>query len=164
MKFSEPGSVDPSKTTEIAYPKAFQELFPGLPLPLSVGVACCAQFAATRETIHSRSLEDYRRWRQWLLDTSLEDHISGRVLEYSWHMIFGKPSVHCPNAKDCYCKTYGLCNLECEESKCGERWPFPPAATLPKGWPVLDWDGNSRDQETIDSFRSVAISSTSLPA
>jgi len=25
------------------------------------------------------------RWRQWLMDTELDDSISGRVMEYSWH-------------------------------------------------------------------------------
>jgi hypothetical protein len=46
------------KTTQ-AYPKAFQELFPGEQAPLTVGVGCCSQFAVTREKIHEKPLEDY---------------------------------------------------------------------------------------------------------
>jgi hypothetical protein len=152
--------IDPSKATEIAYPQVFQELFPGEPLPSTVGVACCAQFAVTRDRIRARPVTDYQHYRQWLLDTSLEDYVSGRVLEYSWHIIFGKPAVYCPNAKECYCNTFGLCNLECEEEgKCGNRWPFPPFATLPNGWPTTGWDGESRSQETLAGMRSIAVSS-----
>jgi hypothetical protein len=105
------------KTTQ-AYPQAFQELFPGQQVPSTVGVACCSQFAVTREKIHERPLEDYQRCR---------------VFEYTWHIIFGRPPVHCPSAKDCYCSTFGLCNLEFEgDYRCGQRWPFPPYARLPK--------------------------------
>lgn len=155
-----PGTIDPSKATEIAYPQAFHELFPEEPLPSSVGVACCAQFAVTRDRIRVRPQKDYQHYRQWLLDTSLENQVSGRVLEYSWHIIFGKPAVHCPDARVCYCNTYGLCNLKCEEEgKCGNRWPFPPFATLPKGWPTVGWDGESRSDETLDDMRHIAVSS-----
>jgi len=162
MEFDKrPEDVDSSKTTEMAYPQAFKYFFPGESLPHAVGVACCAQFAVTRERIRERPVEDYIRYRQWLLDTPLDNYISGRILEYSWHMIFGKPSVHCPNAKECYCKTYGLCNLECEEeSKCGERWPFPPYSTLPKGWPTVGWDGENRSPGVLPGLRNVSISST----
>lgn len=86
MKFDTPGT--PEQTTQTEYPQAFKELFPDQTLPLAIGVACCAQFAVTRETIQSRSKEEYEKWRQWILDTSLPDHISGRIFEYSWHFIF----------------------------------------------------------------------------
>jgi hypothetical protein len=158
---TEPEDVDSSKTTEVAYPQAFKELFPGKSVPSVVGVPCCAQFAVTREAIRSRPLKDYKRYRQWLLETSLDSHISGRVLEYSWHMIFGKSPVHCPNAQECYCKTFGLCDLECEEGKCGDRWPVPPFATLPHGWPMVGWDGESRDEDFLANMRNVAASAKS---
>ncbi|TVY81383.1 hypothetical protein LSUE1_G005564 [Lachnellula suecica] len=156
---AKPEEVDAAKTTEIAYPQAFKELFPGEQMPPRIGVACCAQFAVTREKIRERPLTDYKRYRQWLLDTPLDNHVSGRVLEYSWHIIFGKPPVHCPNAKECYCNIFGLCDLECnEEGKCGEYWPFPPFATLPHGWPTVGWSGESRDQEVLANLRTVAAS------
>ncbi|KAH8679831.1 hypothetical protein BGZ60DRAFT_400758 [Tricladium varicosporioides] len=151
-------NVDKSKTTWLAYPRAFKELFPNETLPKVVGVACCAQFSLTRSKIRERPIEDYKRYRQWLLDTPLEDHISGRVLEYSWHFIFGKEYVHCPNAKDCYCNIFGFCNLECgEKGKCGERWPFPPSSSLPDGWPGVGWKGEVRDQTVLASLRGVAV-------
>lgn len=67
------------------YKKAFQTLFPEKKVPKEVGVSCCAQFAATKEKIRERRREDYVRYREWLVNTDLDDSISGRVLEYSWH-------------------------------------------------------------------------------
>ncbi|CAI6332642.1 unnamed protein product [Periconia digitata] len=71
------------------YKKAFQELFPGKPVPDRVGVSCCAQFALTKEKIREKKKEEYIRLRTWLLETTLADSISGRVLEYSWHSMCG---------------------------------------------------------------------------
>ena len=67
------------------YKQAFQVLFPGEEVPEYVGVSCCAQFAATKEKIRERQRTDYERYRKWLLETDLEDSISGRIMEYSWH-------------------------------------------------------------------------------
>lgn len=151
-------STDQAGQTQIVYASAFKELFPGEPVPQTVGVACCAQFAATRDKIRERPLEDYERYRDWVLNTTLEDSISGRVMEYSWHQIFGRPAVHCPNVQECYCKTYGLCNLTCpEDSRCGERWHFPPSATLPKGWPEYGWEGEFRTPEQLQEMRLEAM-------
>ncbi|KAK4447111.1 hypothetical protein QBC34DRAFT_410452 [Podospora aff. communis PSN243] len=131
-------------TTKRVYKQAFQELMPGVPLPSLVGVACCSQFAVSRDAIRSRPREDYVRWRTWLLETELTDDLSGRVLEYMWHIIFGKTEVHCPNASDCYCKVYGLCNLRCDANQCDKRYLLPKVATLPSGWPNFGWDGEER--------------------
>ncbi|KAM5444554.1 hypothetical protein MferCBS31731_000007 [Microsporum ferrugineum] len=64
-----------------------------VPVPETVMVACCAQFAVSREQVRLRPLEDYVHFRQWLFDTSLNDAASGRVFEYLWHIIFGKNAV-----------------------------------------------------------------------
>jgi hypothetical protein len=155
--------IDSSRTTNIAYSKAFGELFQNLTLPPRIGVPCCAQFSVSRGAMLQRPLSDYQHYRQWILDTNLEDHISGRVLEYSWHFIFGKEYVHCPVAGECYCKTFGLCNLDCgEEGKCGERWPFPPSPALPNGWPEVGWDGKTRDGDLLEQMRHVAVSEGEL--
>ncbi|KAJ2904733.1 hypothetical protein MKZ38_007351 [Zalerion maritima] len=92
---------------------AYRMMFPGEPVPVVVGTPCCAQFAATRETILGRPKEDYERMRKWLFDTELKDGISGRVFEYLWHIIFGKEAVFCPDEDTCYCQLYG---------KCGDAW------------------------------------------
>ncbi|OCK80577.1 hypothetical protein K432DRAFT_392938 [Lepidopterella palustris CBS 459.81] len=129
------------------YKQAFEVLFPGIEVPKFVGVSCCAQFAATRDKIRERPRKDYESYREWLLNTTLADSISGRILEYSWHMIFGKESVHCPSAEECYCKVFGLCNLECKErGSCTGRYILPPFSTLPEGWPVIGWQGEPRNR------------------
>lgn len=140
----------------VNYVKAFKEMFLETSLPSSVGVACCAQFAVTRERIHQRPLKDYQHYKQWLLDTPLTDYDSGRIFEYLWHIMFGQPAFHCPNAEECYCKTFGLCNLECKENQCGERWPFPPYSSLPKKWPTVGWNDETRSQEFLTSQRNNA--------
>jgi hypothetical protein len=62
---------------------------------LNVGIAsaCCAQFAVSREQVLKRPMEDYIKIRQWVIDTDRDDADSGRVMEYLWHVIFGKDLV-----------------------------------------------------------------------
>ncbi|KAI9850673.1 MAG: hypothetical protein M1830_006972, partial [Pleopsidium flavum] len=67
------------------YRDGFQELFPNSTVPEVIGVGCCAQFAVTKEKLLERPMDDYEHYRQWLLGTSLDDDISGRIMEYSWH-------------------------------------------------------------------------------
>lgn len=129
------------------YKKAYQVLFPGQEVPKYVGVSCCAQFAATKEKIQKRLRADYVRYRKWLLETELSDSISGRVFEYSWHMIFGHDAVHCPSAKECYCNVFGLCKLDCADTgSCSGRYILPPFSSLPHGWPYTGWKGEPRDR------------------
>jgi hypothetical protein len=59
--------------------------------------------------------------------------------------MFGKPGVHCPDAGTCYCKTYGMCDLDCKENACKGQYTLPEFATLPKGWPKKGWKGEDRD-------------------
>lgn len=106
-------TLDPDKGPDVAYPAAvafwheWQTLFPDRPRPPVIAAACCAQFAVSRTQVRSRPHEDYVRYREWVANTTLTDHTSGRVMEYSWHMIFGKEPVHCPDVVECYCKLYG---------------------------------------------------------
>lgn len=62
----------------------------GEPMPERVAAPCCAQFAASREAIRGRSLDWWKRMRQWLIDTPLPDQNSGRLLEYTWHIWLGE--------------------------------------------------------------------------
>lgn len=64
-----------------------------LQMPTSVAAACCAQFAVSRDQVLQRPKEDYIKIRQWVIDTDKNDAASGRVMEYIWHVIFGKDSV-----------------------------------------------------------------------
>lgn len=67
------------------YRKAFESILPGEPVPEAVGASCCAQFAVTSKTVRQRSVSDYERIRNWLLETELRDELSGRIIEYTWH-------------------------------------------------------------------------------
>ncbi|KAK6337469.1 hypothetical protein TWF730_002868 [Orbilia blumenaviensis] len=90
---------------EIGWKKLWTHMYGNESYPESVGVACCAQFAVTRERIHEHPKEFYEKLMEWLLNTDEED--AGRVFEYFWHMIFGMPAVHCGmNYSVCICETY----------------------------------------------------------
>lgn len=67
------------------YKKTLETLFPGEPVPKEIRTPCCAQFAVSKAAIRKRSLAEYERMRQWLVETELEDDMSGRVVEYLWH-------------------------------------------------------------------------------
>jgi hypothetical protein len=72
-------------TTKQIFKQSFESLFPALKVPQVVAVSCCSQFAATREVIRQRPRDEYERFREWLVNTPLDDSLSGRVFEYSWH-------------------------------------------------------------------------------
>lgn len=126
------------------YKKAFMELFPGKQVPEVVAVPCCAEFAVRRELIRKRPRKDWIRYREWLMNTELDDKLSGRVMEYSWHMMLGRQPVHCPDVKKCYCEMYGKCNLTCGRNACVGQYKLPRYLQLPGGWPHTGWDGEDR--------------------
>lgn len=155
-KWDDPGADQRAKT-EAVYAVAFAELFPGTPVPEGVGVHCGAQFAATRERIRARSLDEYRSYRDWLWTTGLTDEFSGRVMEYSWHQILGQPAVDCPHAGACFCEKFGRCDLRCEDYGCEktyffnfgelpENWPEEGPGT--DGWPLRNWTEIEPEPET----------------
>lgn len=65
-----------------------EDLREEIEVPDVVGASCCAQFAVSRDKVLERPRSDYVRFRKWLIDTELDDAISGRVFEYSWHSMF----------------------------------------------------------------------------
>lgn len=66
---------------------------PSSPPIEKVGAACCAQFAVSRDRVLQRPLSDYEQFRQWVVDTKMDDAKSGRVMEFLWHVIFGMDAV-----------------------------------------------------------------------
>ncbi|KAF2158403.1 hypothetical protein M409DRAFT_71666 [Zasmidium cellare ATCC 36951] len=124
------------------YKAAFEVLFPGVAVPEAVGVTCCAQFAVTAEAIRQRPRDDYERYREWLMESELHDGLTGRITEYSWHVIFGREPIFCPSAKHCYCRLHGLCNVTCEgDGVCREYYTLPDHTHFPDGWPEVDRQG-----------------------
>lgn len=77
-----------SLRAERVFLEAYRELFVEGEVPDEVGVSCCAQFAVTRERVVRRSKGDYERMRRWLVGTEIDDEVSGRVFEYSWHSTY----------------------------------------------------------------------------
>lgn len=72
---------------------AWPIFFPGIPLPETIASQCCAQFAVTDAAIQSRPKEMYMTMREWVLNTTLIDDVSGRVLEKLWAYIFTDEAV-----------------------------------------------------------------------
>ncbi|KAF2494052.1 hypothetical protein BU16DRAFT_512310 [Lophium mytilinum] len=89
--------------------EVWQRFFDGTEPPRVIATPCCAQFAVSRDQVLKRPLDDYVDFRRWLLETELVDDISGRIMEYLWHIIFGREPVYCPAAEECSCEVFGKC-------------------------------------------------------
>lgn len=81
------------RETEDAIASAWPTLFPDTDLPHTLASPCCAQFAVTRAAMMTRSKDDYIRLRSWLLQTDLDDEVSGRVLEKLWAFLMTGEAV-----------------------------------------------------------------------
>lgn len=54
---------------------------------------CCAEFIVDSATIKQHSRQFYIDLYHWCRETYILPHHAGRLLEYTWHMIFGQPPV-----------------------------------------------------------------------
>ena len=94
-----PGCLEAHRDNAHVTPEVWQDVFSGTSTeekgqaPALVGAACCAQFAVSKKQVLVRPLGDYVRFREWIIDTEKSDAKSGRVLEFLWHVIFGKDAV-----------------------------------------------------------------------
>ena len=94
-----PGCLEAHRHNAHVTPEVWQDVFSGTSTeekgqaPTLVGAACCAQFAVSKKQVLVRPLGDYVRFREWIIDTEKSDAKSGRVLEFLWHVIFGKDAV-----------------------------------------------------------------------
>lgn len=98
------------------YAKAFMEFFPNDTIPEKVAAPCCAQFAVTKETVQKWPITKYEEIRQFIWVGGEAKELSmkmGLVMEFMWHILFGKPTYWCEPAKQCYCKKWNMCDLEC---------------------------------------------------
>jgi len=89
--------------------KVWWQLHPGTPRPDSISEPCCSQFALWRDRIRAQPVSEYVRYRDWLLNTPLDDEISGRWMEYSWQYLFTGQAEYCPSQSVCFCDGYGIC-------------------------------------------------------
>ncbi|KAI9370507.1 hypothetical protein BJX61DRAFT_535566 [Aspergillus egyptiacus] len=99
---------DAFRPAEVAFAETWRLFFNDTNVPEVIGVPCCSQFAVSREQVHQRPLSSYVRYHQWLMETDLPDDVSGRVMEYMWHIIFGQSPVYCPEMEECFSDVYGL--------------------------------------------------------
>jgi hypothetical protein len=66
-----------------------QKLFK-MTMPKSLTTPCCASFIVHKDRVLKRERYVYETLRQWLIDTLLDDYFSSRIMEYSWHVLFGE--------------------------------------------------------------------------
>lgn len=106
-----PGETEENeeKHEEILLAKAWAELFPLDRIPNTLAQPCCAQFALSRERIHSIPRSQFVFYRNWLLKTPLDNFVSGRVWEYLWQYALAGKASYCPIEHACYCDGYGYC-------------------------------------------------------
>ena len=106
-----PGSEEANvnKQEQEVFAEAWSELFPTDSLPTVLAQPCCAQFAVSKDRIHALPKIRYEFFRNWLLDTTLSDYLSGRVWEYLWHYLFTGQNTYCPAEHVCYCDGFGIC-------------------------------------------------------
>ncbi|CAI7569515.1 unnamed protein product [Penicillium pancosmium] len=83
----------PGNTGEKHYATAWKELFGNSNVPKQIGAPCCSQFAVSREQVLQRSRSDYKRMLDWVLNNDLPDEVTSNIMEYSWHIIFGKEPI-----------------------------------------------------------------------
>jgi hypothetical protein len=84
---------NPESPGEAHYAAAWKQLFPGEPVPREIAAPCCSQFAVSREQILQRPRTDYQRMYDWVMDNDLPDEATSNIMEYSWHIVFGKDPV-----------------------------------------------------------------------
>ena len=87
----------------------WKELHGDAPIPPAISQPCCSQFAVSRDRIRSVPISRYEHIRNWLLTTGLFDGVSGRIMEYTWQLIFTDGAEFCPPIHECYCDGYGIC-------------------------------------------------------
>ncbi|KAJ5378109.1 uncharacterized protein N7496_005518 [Penicillium cataractarum] len=97
----------PGNTGEKHYAEAWKVLFGNDNVPQEIGAPCCSQFAVSRDQVLQRPLSDYKRMYNWVLNNDLPDEVTSNIMEYSWHIIFGKEPVFCPDTFQCYADVYG---------------------------------------------------------
>ncbi|OJD35983.1 histone-lysine n-methyltransferase 2b [Diplodia corticola] len=94
---------------EAVFAEAWMELLPFEEVPEVVSQPCCGQFAVSRERIQMLPKAQYEHFRRWLMYTTLEDRLSGRVWEYMYQYIWLGVHQLCPKEHACYCDLYGVC-------------------------------------------------------
>ncbi|KAI2779682.1 hypothetical protein F4815DRAFT_179857 [Daldinia loculata] len=100
---------DDTKQEEHFIRQAFSENFATNDVPEILAGPCCSQFAVTRDAVRRHPRSQYQRSMTWLMQTDLEDFLSGRVWEHFWQWLFKGQAVDCPIEWKSYCRMYHIC-------------------------------------------------------
>ncbi|KAL9112895.1 MAG: hypothetical protein Q9227_002972 [Pyrenula ochraceoflavens] len=147
-------NVDLHKEQPFFTAELWKDLHPGAPLPTYVSGPCCAQFAVSAERVREKPVEEYVRLRNWVLHTTLDDEVSGRIMEYTWQYIFTGEFEVCPSQHECYCDGYGICFPGGDEGLndwLGLRGDWEEAEK--KLQEVTEEVGNEEDERVVEARR-----------
>ncbi|CAF1550622.1 unnamed protein product [Rotaria sordida] len=87
-----PISVDPQVKVNYELWQAVLQKELGPPPENGINAHCCATFVVKREAILAHPKIFYSNIMNYILASSYSDQLTGRTLEYTWHMIFGQPA------------------------------------------------------------------------
>jgi hypothetical protein len=85
-------SPEAHRVAELAMPDVWRALF-DTDVPQTIATTCCAQLAVSSKPVRERSLDEYKKYYRWSMETLLPEDTGGRVFEYLWHIFFGKEPV-----------------------------------------------------------------------
>jgi hypothetical protein len=98
------------RTLETNITQAWASLFgKAVEVPQQIATVLGAEFAVSKVQVQRRSVEDYLKCWAWLNRTIMDDDSAGLVIEYVWHVVFGKEAIFCPERVRCECELYGKC-------------------------------------------------------
>lgn len=112
------GTNDPQSTVNYEIWRNVLQTELGSPPENGIRAPCCATFAVKKEAILTHPKEFYRNIMNYILSSPHSDQLTGRTLEYTWHMIFGQ-SAHI-NYNTCdifFCDSRGIISVSIAENK-----------------------------------------------
>ncbi|KAI0838790.1 hypothetical protein F5Y06DRAFT_44505 [Hypoxylon sp. FL0890] len=149
--------ADSGKLEEKHMHEAFSKVFPDNQVPEILAGPCCSQFAVTRDAVRRNPRSQYQINMDWLIETELDDYISGRVWEHMWPWLFKGEAVDCDVEWKAYCKMYHICfnpesrvrltNLEEEKKYLQQK-----NGLLEE---FLDLLGGYRDKKRLDEINAI---------
>ncbi|CAF3521003.1 unnamed protein product, partial [Rotaria sp. Silwood2] len=85
-------SIDPQIKVNYELWQAVLQKELGPPPENGVRTHCCATFVVKRQAILAHPKKFYSNIIDYILANQQSDQLTGRTLEYTWHMIFGQPA------------------------------------------------------------------------
>jgi hypothetical protein len=77
---------------------------------------CCASFVVKKEAILAHPKMFYSNISDYIVASRYSDHLTGRTLEYTWHMIFGEPAhIHYKTCDIFVCDSNGSISVQLAE-------------------------------------------------